>query len=146
MYCQKYFQLYYSNDAVCWKEAKFNIKGTDPYNFISVYLFIYLLFFFYFIFCWIQYISKARSLKQQFRRSIYNIAKDITAPMYFKFGKRMLNIIQTKLRHNCILKNKPKKTHLIVHVENRRMPTIFSLFEKKNTQLQGISCLTSYLL
>ena len=30
MYWQKYFQLYYSNDTVRWKEANINIKGTDP--------------------------------------------------------------------------------------------------------------------
>ena len=30
MYWQKYFQLYYSNDTVRWKEAKINVKGTDP--------------------------------------------------------------------------------------------------------------------
>ena len=39
----------------------------------------------------------------QFRRGISNFAKDSSAPMYFNFGKRMLNIIHTKLRHNCIL-------------------------------------------
>ena len=30
MYWQKYFQLNYSNDTVRWKEAKINVKGTDP--------------------------------------------------------------------------------------------------------------------
>ena len=32
MYWQKYFQLYYSNDTVRLKEAKINVKGTDPFN------------------------------------------------------------------------------------------------------------------
>ena len=39
----------------------------------------------------------------QYRRIIYNFSKDSSAPMHFNFGKRMLNIIYTKLRHNCIL-------------------------------------------
>ena len=30
MYRQKYFQLYYSNDTVRSKEAKINVRGTDP--------------------------------------------------------------------------------------------------------------------
>ena len=30
MYWQKYFHVYYSNDTVSRKEAKINVKGTDP--------------------------------------------------------------------------------------------------------------------
>ena len=36
MYWQKYFQLYYSNDAVRRKEAKINVKGTDPIQFYII--------------------------------------------------------------------------------------------------------------
>ena len=32
MYWQNYFQLYYSNDTVRWKEAKINVKGTDLFE------------------------------------------------------------------------------------------------------------------
>ena len=47
-------------------------------------------------------VTKSSTLGQ-FRRGISNFAKDSSAPTYFKFRKRLLNIIQTKLRHTCIL-------------------------------------------
>ena len=44
-----------------------------------------------------------KSTLGQFRRGISNFAKDSSAPMYFNFWKRMLNIIHTKLRHKLYL-------------------------------------------
>ena len=38
-----------------------------------------------------------------FANGMHNFSKYSSAPMHFNFGKRMLNIIYTKLSHNCIL-------------------------------------------
>lgn len=42
---------------------------------------------------------------RQFQRSISNNTSDLNVPKYFLHGKRVTNIIHTKLRHNCLLLN-----------------------------------------
>lgn len=47
-------------------------------------------------------IKKSTSIRQ-FQRSISNNSSDSKIPKYFLHGKRVANIIHTKLRHNCLL-------------------------------------------
>lgn len=46
---------------------------------------------------------KKSTFIRQFQRSISNNSSDSKVPKYFLHGKRVANIIHTKLRHNCLL-------------------------------------------
>ena len=85
----------------------------------------------------------------QFRRSTSNFSKDSSAPMHFNFGKRMFNIIHTKLRRNCILNYDLYRTN-IVDTPNcscgKQENAYHFFFICKKYSVPGISCSTSYLL
>lgn len=50
---------------------------------------------------------------QRFKNSLYKSKNIAKAPSFFTHGKRKLNIIHTKLRHNCILNYDLHKINII---------------------------------
>ena len=50
---------------------------------------------------------------QRFMNSLYKSKNIAKAPSFFTHGKRKLNIIHTKLRHNCILNYDLHKINII---------------------------------
>ena len=56
-------------------------------------------------------VSKETTSIKEFKRNINTIHRK--PPPYFSFGKRYINIIHTKLRHNCILNNDLYRRNII---------------------------------